>query len=251
VSTTKLTRKEILTEDPVHETMIRIVEFLRHQGKLMAAVALVAVLIGVGVYFLLEYLDAREGEGQRHLARAMAMFHGNIDPAAPDDPFGKGPDPVFRTEAARYQAALKEFRASLDRQGSSKLGVIARYYVGLSQLELGQTKEAIQNLEQVKNNTKDRTVGYLARKVLAKQQLESGNAKAAQELLEGMIQDPQCDLPKEELRLELGKAYASEGKRDQALKVLRQARDESSRSLLLGAISREISKLEGTAPARP
>jgi predicted negative regulator of RcsB-dependent stress response len=231
--------------------MIRIVDLLRERGKLIAAGALAAVVVAVGVYFLLDFLDARAAEGQRQLARAISIYHGTIDPAAPEDPFSKGPEPAFRTEQAKYQAAVKEFQVFLDKRGSSKLGVIARYYLGLSQLELGQSKEGIQNLEQVRNNAKDRTVAYLARKVLAEQYVESGNAKGAQELLEGMIQDPQCDLPKEDLRLELGKAYAAEGKRDQALKVLRQARDDGGRSLLLGAISREISKLESAQATRP
>lgn len=251
MGTTKLTRKEILAEDPVHVAIIQIVEFFRERGKLIGIAAAAAALIGVGVYFTLEYLDSRDLAAQYQLGKALEYYHARIDAAAPEDPAAKGPEPVFRSDAARIQAADKEFSGIVAKYGSSKVGVIARYYHGLCQLRLGQKNEGVQSLEAVRNNTKDRTLGYLARKVLARNDLDSGNFKGAQENLEGMIKDPQCELPKEDLKLDLARVYESQGKRDEAIKVLRQARDESSRSMLQSTVAQELNRLEGGGGAKP
>jgi predicted negative regulator of RcsB-dependent stress response len=246
VGTTKLTRKEILAEDPVHEALIRLVEVVRSRAMIIGLVAVGLVLVGLGLYFGLEYLEGRDMQAQQQLSRGIEFFHARLDPAALDDPYCIGPDPIFRSDAAKYEAANREFSGVISRSGSSKLGVLARYYQGLTQLRLGQKDEAVRSLETVRNNTKDRTMGYLARKVLAKHYLETGNPKGAQELVEGMIRDPQCELPREDLRVDLSRALAAQGKRDEALKVLREARDEGGRSMLQSMVTQELSRLEAT-----
>ncbi len=249
MGTTKLTRKEILAEDPVHQAIISLVEVLRVHGRNIGLAAAVVVLLSFGTYLGLQYLESRDMRAQQDLSRAMAFFHAQIDPSAADDPYGKGPDPSFRRETDKYQAASREFSTVVSKYGSSKLAVIARYYLGLSQLRLGQKTEAVRSLETVRNNTKDRTVGYLAKKVLAQHYMDSGNYKEALEILDGMIKDPQCDLPREDLRLDLARVYLAQGKRDDAMKVLRAARDESVRSALQGLVMQEASRLEEGAAA--
>ncbi len=250
MGTTKLTRKEILAEDPVHEALIHIIEFLRNNGKNIALGILSAGLLAVGIYFGIQYLESRDMVAQQQLTRGIDFFHARIDPGALDDPYGKGPTPFFRTDAAKLQAASKEFSSLISKYGSSKLAVTAKYYLGLSQFQLGQDKEAVQSLEAVRNNTKDRTLSYLAKKVLASYYLDTKNLKGAAELLNGMIQDPQCELPKEELKLSLAKVYDAEGKRDEAIKLLRQAKDDAGRSALQGMLIAELDRMEGIKSAK-
>ncbi len=223
MGTTKLTRKEILAEDPVHEAMIQLIEFFQANGKKIGIVAAAAVLVAVGIYAGLQYLDYRQGLAQEQLGKGMSFFHAQVAPDASDNPYSKGPVPVFKSEAAKYQAAAKEFSNVASRYSYSKIAIIARYYLGLSQFQLGQKKEAIQNLETVANNSRERTVGYLAKKVLATDYLSAGNYKGARDILEGMIRDPQCDLPKEDLSIDLSRVLVAQGKRDEAIKVLRDA----------------------------
>ncbi len=251
MSTTKLTRKEILAEDPVHEYMIRIVDIFRTQGRTIAIVLAGVVVVSLGVYFGLDYLEARDLRAQQQLGRAIEFYNARIDPDALDDPYGKTPDAIFRNDTAKYQAASRELSSVISKYGSSKLAVVARYYLGLSQLQLNQRDEAIRSLEAVSNNTKDRTIGYLARKVLARIYIESGNFKGGQALLEGMIKDPQCELPREDLKLELSRALVGQGKRDEALKLLRDARNEAGRSMLQSMIVQELTRLEAGSGQKP
>jgi len=251
VGTTKLTRKEILGEDPVHHAMVHSIQVVRSQRKTIALALASLALVSLGTYLALQYLEKKEMTAQQQLARAMDFYHAHIDPSALDDPYGKGPDPVFRNNEARDRAASKEFSSIIERHGSSKVALIARYYLGLCQMRLGEKDAALKSLEAVRNNTKDRTIGYLGKKVLAKYLMGEGNYKGALEILEGMIQDPQCELPKEELKLEVARAYLAQGKRAEAAKILREARDDSSRSALQPILSQELSRIEGVSGVRP
>jgi predicted negative regulator of RcsB-dependent stress response len=247
VGTTKLTRKEILAEDPVHAALIRIIEVFRSRGRIIVIAAVSIALLAVGIYFGLRYLETVDLKAQELLGRGVDYFHGSVDADALDDPYGKGPTPLFRSEEAKYKAAAEVFSGFVSAHRSSRLTVVARYYLALCQMNLGQKDEAVRNLEEVRNNTKDRTVGYLAKKVLAGLYLESGKSKESVNLLEGMIKDPQCELPKEMLRIDLSRAYLAAGNREEAQKVLKMAREESQPSILNSMAIREMERLEKSA----
>jgi len=245
VGTTKLTRKEILAEDPVHEAMIQLIEFFQTNGKKIGILAAVVILVGVGIYGGLQYLEHRQTQAQEQLGKGMSFYHAQVSPDAGSDPYAKGPIPKFKNDAAKYGAAAKEFSSIVSGFGYSKLSVVAQYYLGLSQLQLGQKKDAIQNLEAVSGNSRDRTVGFLAKKVLATEYLDTGNYKGARELLESMIRDPQCNLPKEDLNIGLARALVGQGKRDEAIKILREAGTQGAQfSLMKQRMMMELDKLQ-------
>ncbi len=250
MGTTKLTRKEILAEDPVHEAIVRTVEFLHLNRKKAGALAVVVVLMALGIYLGLQYLDVREDQAQEQLSKGMDFFHAQVAPDASDDPYRKGPTPVFRSDELKYKAAAKEFSSVASRFGYSKVAVVARYYLGLSQLWLGQKKDAIQTLETVAGNSRNRTVSYLAKKVLAAENMKSENYKGAREILEGMLRDPQCNLPKEDLSLQLSQVLVALGKREEAVKVLK---DASSQGPAFGVfrqqLAAELDKLQKASKA--
>jgi predicted negative regulator of RcsB-dependent stress response len=237
VGTTKLTRKEILAEDPVHEAIMQLIEFFRVNGSKVGVAAAAVVLLALGIYGGLQYLNSREIQAEEQLGKGMDFFHAEIVPDATQDPYSKGPTPTFRSDAEKYQAAAKEFSSVVSRYGYGKMSIVARYYLGLAQLQLGQRKEAVQNLEAVASNSRNRTVGFLAKKVLATNYFNSGNYRGARELLESMIKDPQCDLSKEDLNIQLARVLAAEGKRDEAIKVLREA---NSQGLAFGVFKRQM-----------
>jgi predicted negative regulator of RcsB-dependent stress response len=252
VGTTKLTRKEIIAEDPVHEALVWIVEFFRVNSKMIGIALGAAVVLGLGIYAGLRYLDNRELLAQEDLAKGLAFFHGQVSSEAKDDPYSAGPVPTFSSDTAKYQAAAKEFSAVISRQGYAKISIIARYYLGLSQLELGQAKEAVQNLETVAGNSRNRTVGFLAKKVLATYYYNSGNYREAGGILDAMIKDPQCNLPKDDLSLRLARVLVAQGKREEAIRVLTEANTQNLASgTFKQQITEELAKLQATAKPNP
>jgi predicted negative regulator of RcsB-dependent stress response len=254
VSTTKLTRKEIIAEDPVHEMLVRIVEQFKNNGKLIALGVAAIILLAAAIYFGMQIFEARELKAQEQLGKGLEIFHGQIAADAPSDPYAKGQVPVFKTDNAKYQAAAKEFSALASRYGDSKTTVVARYYLALTQLQLSQKKDAIQNLESVAANSRVRDISYLAKKVLAREESASKNYKQAADILAGMIKDPQCSIPKEDLSIELSHVLIAQGKRSEAIKVLSDANTQGpSFSRLKQMVGSELDKLQkgSAAPVHP
>jgi predicted negative regulator of RcsB-dependent stress response len=244
VGTTKLTRKEILAEDPVHNFILQSIEYLRLNGSKVTAAAAVLIVLAFGIYGGMQYIEKKQNQAQEAFAKGLDFVHAEVKPDATGDPYSKGPIPTFRNEKAKYQAAAKEFSAVASGHFYGKLAVVARYYLGFAQLQLGQKNEAVQNLESVASNSSNRTLGFMAKRVLATNYFESGNNKGAQELLDSMIKDPQCDLQKEDLSIQLSRALVAQGKQDEAIRVLRDAGSQSpSFSTFKPQLMAELEKL--------
>jgi tetratricopeptide (TPR) repeat protein len=252
VGTTKLTRKEILAEDPVHEAIVQLVEFFRANNKKIGMVAAAVILLALGIYGGIQYLGRKELQVQEKLAKGIDFFHAEVKPDATDDPYAKGSNPIFKNDLAKYKAAAKEFSAIVEGHNFGKLPVIARYYWGLSQLRMDQKQEAIRNLELVSNNSDDWTLRVLAKKALAVEYYNSGNLKGAKEILDALIKDPSHQLPEGDLKLQLSRVLVAQGKRNEAIKVLREA---SSQGAAFGALQQqlamELDKLQKTPDASP
>ena len=227
MGTTKLTRKEILSDDPVRENILLFVGLLRSNRAKIGAAVIVVIVIALGFWTLSAYLDSRANAAGALLGRGMAFFSANISPDAEDDPYAKGDAPLFKNDEDKYQAAEKELSAAADYFGAGAAGKTARYYLGLAQLQLGKKEEAQKNLESVAFGSGSDTVGFLAKKALAGYYADSGNAKGAEDLLRGMIKDAKCDLPKEEIGMQLAGILVAEGKKDEAIGVLREVSEAS------------------------
>jgi predicted negative regulator of RcsB-dependent stress response len=88
-------------------------------------------------------------------------------------------------------------------------------------------------------------VGYLSKKVLAAEYAGSGNNKAAEEILDGMLKDPQCQLPRADLSLQLARVLVAQGKRAEAIKLLREATSQgASFSVFQQQLMLELDKLQ-------
>lgn len=251
MGTTKLTRKEIAA-DPIHDALITAIDTFRTRSKIITLTAIGVVLVSVVVYLGMGYLDTRDSLAQQEFAKGMDFYHAAVNESAKDDPYALGPNPTFRSEEAKYRAAMEHFNIVASRFGSSnKMGVMARYYTGLCQKNLGQKNEAIASLTAVGNNTSDRTIGFLAKKVLATFYVENGDPQKGVEILQAMIKDPQCGLPKEDLQIDLSRAYMAQGNRAEALKVLQQAQEGGGAGMLQSQIFQELTRLQnpsGNAP---
>jgi tetratricopeptide (TPR) repeat protein len=251
VGTTKLTRKEILAEDPIHDAILHTVEYVRVNGSKVAAAVVVIVVLAFGIYGGNQFIEKKKAKAQEGFAKGLDFFHAEVRLDATSDPYSRGPNPIFKSETEKYQAAAKEFSPIASGYFYGKLAILARYYLGVTQLRLGQKKEAVQNLESAASNSSNRTLGFLAKKALAINDLNSGKYKEAQDLLDGIIKDPQCDLQKDDLSIQLSRALVAQGKREEAIKVLMEAdkaQTADAKGLSLGGLSpqlmRELEKLQ-------
>jgi predicted negative regulator of RcsB-dependent stress response len=248
VGTTKLTRKEILAEDPVTEALLFILDFIKTNGKKIAIFFVALALIGLGIYFGLQYLDNREIQAQEQMAKGLEFFHANISEEAENDPYAKGPTPIFKNDEAKYRAAEEQFSGIVSGFSYSKIAKVAQFYLGLVQLRLGENEKAVRNLEAVAASSRNRTASSLAKRLMAIHYSSTKNYGEAQKILEGLIRDTQCDLPKDELSLQLSRVLVAQGRNEEAVKVLEDANSQESTSgMLRSQITEELSKLQETS----
>ena len=85
----------------------------------------------------------------------------------------------------------------------------------------------------------------LAKMALATQYAETGDIQQAQGILEGLMKDPQGQIPKQAVGIQLAHVLTAQGKRDDAIKVLHDAKDLDPESALNGQLSVELNRLEG------
>ena len=254
MGTTKLTRKEIRSNDLVHDGIVRLFGLLQiNRTKITAAVIVIIILV-IGLWAGSWYLDGRALVAQEQLGRGMDFFSASVSAEADDDPYANGETPAFKSDEARYKAAAIEFTAAADTFGAGETAKSARYFLGLTQLRLNEKDEAVKTLEKVAFGSGSRTVGFLAKNALASHYAESGKNKEAAELLQGMIRDSKCDLPKEELSLQLSRILVSDGRKDEAVRVLREASEQSDAfGVFNQQLLSEIDRLQNdsTVPASP
>ena len=251
MGTTKLTRKEILSDDPVREKIIRLFGLFQANRAKIGVAAVLIIVFAFGMWATSSYLDGRAHAAGVTLGKGMAFFMATVSPdASEDDPYAEGDTPRFISEEARYLAAAGYFSDAANGFGAGEAGRTARYYLGLTQLKLGEEGEARKNLESVAFGSGNRTVGFLAKKALADFYADSGNTVGAEDLLRGMIRDSKCDIPKEDLGMQLAVILVAAGKRDEAIRVLREA---SEASPIFGVYNQqllaEIERLQSAAPA--
>ena len=250
MGTTKLTRKEIRSKDPVRENILRMVEFVQTNRSKIGIAVVAVIVLAFGLRIVNAYLGSRAEAAEAMLGRGMAFFSAVVSPdASEDNPYAEGGTPRFLSDDAKYEAAAKEFTAAASSFGAGETKRTARYYLGLTQLQLGKKEDAKKNLESAAFGSGNRTVGFIAKQALADYYADSGDAKGAEDLLRGMINDARCDIPKEHLSMQLADILAAEGKRDEAIVVLR---DASEASPVFGVFNQqllaEIERLQRDVP---
>ena len=229
MGTTKLTRKEILAEDPVHGSMVMLVDFFRTNTKNIFLVAAAVIILIVGVYWGRTFWRNRGIEAQEILAKGIDYYHARVDPEAAEAlPAAYGPNAVFKSDELKYKAVIEVLEPAVSGFGYSKVAPMARYYLGLAKLKAGMAEDGIMELERVAGSSADRAMSHLAKNVLAHVYAEEGKIEEAKKTIQAALDDTGYELPKEELRIQLARILTDEGKYEEALSVLQAGASESS-----------------------
>ena len=182
------------------ETMSWAVE---HQQKLTTGgivVAVVAILV-IGGW---SYVRYQESSANAALGAAMTTY------GAPLLPPGTPPTPgmlTFASSAERAKAAQPQFQKVAGQYGITRSGVIARYFVGLCAIDLGDYKDAESQLQQVAGS-RHQDLAALAKFALANVYRQTSRDAQAITLYKDLIDHPTLTVPKASAQLELAALYA-------------------------------------------
>jgi predicted negative regulator of RcsB-dependent stress response len=187
----RISRKELKQDEVVLE-MSKTVEFVQvHRDRLILGGIVAAVLIigGWGGYLLYSNRSESASEG---LGKALETYHAPVRPVSLAD----SPNEVtFTTEQLRADASLRQFQQVADKYSMMRTGKLARYYVGLCQLDMGHLADADKDLNAAVS-TGDSYVQPLARLALAGVQARENKAADAEQNFRYLVDHPSDTVPK-------------------------------------------------------
>jgi hypothetical protein len=164
----------------------------------LAAIICIALLIaGIVVY------SKRSAEAELGFGEAMDTYNAPLaqvgQPATPGER-------TFATAAARATQANQQFVQVADKYGLFEAGKTARYFAGLTAIDLGQTGPAETYLTKVADG-RDASLASLAELALANLYQQTNRNSQAVVLLNRLIAKPTNTVPADAARLQLASLY--------------------------------------------
>jgi tetratricopeptide (TPR) repeat protein len=211
-----------LKEDKLADAAKGTVHWAGHHRKLVSlasTVLLVAAVAGVGGWAFLQW---REQKASFELGTALRTYQRPLRPAGTPE----NPDfPSFASTAERAKAARAGFQKVADQYSYTRSGKMARYYIGLTAGDLGDTATAERELKTiVQSGNKD--LAPLAKLALASFYRSQKRDAEAIQLYRELIDNPSDSVPKATAQLELASLY-EERQPAEAGKLYQQIRVEN------------------------
>jgi len=181
-----------------------------------AVIAGAVVLLGVGGFV---YWNMRTSAANAALGKAIDLYDTPL--ALPGAPPEAG---VYTSGAARAKEANREFVAIAHDFSGLPEGTKARYFAGVTYIELGQNGNAETELEAAAGSW-DRNLANLARLSLAGLYHQTNRDSQAISLYNDLVAKPSVTVSAGVAQLDLADLYVAEGKQDQARALWAKVKD--------------------------
>jgi len=173
-----------------------------HRSNVIAWAVGVLVAVAIVVASIVVY-EKRDAAADQMLGQAMDIYETPLtQPNQPAEPGSK----TYATAADRAKAAYPLFRQAADQYGWLSAGQMARYFAGLTELDLGQKPAAETDLEKA-THASSSNLAALAKIALANLYVQTGRNSQAVTVLEDVIAHPTTTVPKSAAQLQLAQLY--------------------------------------------
>lgn len=193
----------------------------RQHTALIAAVVVTVVALG-GFAGYRVYSENRMAKADAALGKALRTYHAQVLP--PGTPKVATDEPVYSSEQARNEAALKEFTGLRQHYPRTRAARLAEYYIALCQSSLGKTDESMKTLLELAGG-RDREVSALAKLRLAAIDQKQGKGDEAVKLYKELIAKPTLLVPKSVAMMALADYYR-DAQPAEAAKLYEQVKKE-------------------------
>jgi predicted negative regulator of RcsB-dependent stress response len=173
-----------------------------HRKNLVIGAVVVAIILiaAIGSW---AYLQRREEAASLELGRAMRTFNAQLRPeGTPAQPGVLS----FTSSKERYEAAIREFQNIADEYKLTRSGDIARYYVGVTALQMGDFKRAETQLKD-SSDRGNAEIASLAKYALANLYRLQNRPDEAIRLLKELADKPTHAVSKNVARLDMAELY--------------------------------------------
>jgi len=166
----------------------------------IGVVLAVALLVTSFIVF-----EKRQDAANQLLGQAMDIYETPLtQPNQPVEPGVK----TYATAGDRAKAAYPLFRQTADQYGWLTAGQMARYFAGVTEIDLGQQPAAEADLEKA-THAGNGNVSSLAKIALANLDAQTGRSSQAVTLFQDVIAHPTTAVPKAAAQLQLAALYES------------------------------------------
>lgn len=239
----KRTERHRLKENEFARTVEHAREVLtaRRRDITVLLVVLVVGLAAVGGYAA--WRSTRQARASESLASALAVFGAPVVPPAPPTPGSAPPLPqpgTFQTEEEKLNAALPGFVEAADRYPGTQAGVTAGYYAASILASLGRYADAEQRYQKVLEKAGDTIYARTAKLGLADVQAAQGKYDSAINIYTELSREEQSQIPVDGVLIQLGRAYAKAGKKEEAARAFTRIVDEFPQSVYVADARREL-----------
>ena len=195
---------------------------VEHQSKLIvgAIVVIAAAAIILGGWY---YLNLQDEKASAELSTAVRTFD------APVRPVGMPPQPGTETYASlaeRATTSRKQFQAIVEKYPHTRTADMARYFAGLSSVQLGDNAEAERNLQATASSS-NKELAALGKFALASVYRAEKKDQQAIDLYKQLADKPTTTVSKVTAQLELAGLYEGQQKLDEAKKIYDQVQKEN------------------------
>jgi tetratricopeptide (TPR) repeat protein len=214
----KRSERHRLKENELTHALNEAAARLAEQRRTYSLIATIVAIVAVGAIGYWAWHTRAETRAQVMLTDALTTVQSPVEVPKPDAGGKIVQTPgSYPTINARAEAGLVKFTQVANTYPSTRAGIAARYYAAAALAMLGRPQEAAVRYQEVvdKAGTKDfygrmAQLGLVETLVLAKQ-YDQAVAKA-----QALVNANDAALPRDAVLMELGRAYAAAGKKNEA-----------------------------------
>jgi predicted negative regulator of RcsB-dependent stress response len=196
------TRHALKQDKLVEATRTSVDWFQENRSRVIAAAVAAVVLLAIVVAAVVFY-GKRSAAADLAFGEAMDTYNAPL--AQPGQPAPPG-EKTFATAAARAKLANQQFAQLASQYSFFEAGKTARYFAGLTAIDLGQTGQAETYLTQVVDGH-DASLASLGKLALANLYQQTNRSSQAVVLLNQLIAKPTNTVPVDAARLQLAALY--------------------------------------------
>jgi tetratricopeptide (TPR) repeat protein len=196
------TRHALKQDRLVEATRTSVDWFKENRSRVITAIVAAVICLAIVVVGLILY-GKRSAAADLAFGEAMDTYNAPLaQPGQPPTPGEK----TFATAAERAKLANQQFAQIADQYGLFEAGKTARYFAGITAIDLGQTGPAEISLEKVADGH-DAALASLAKLALANLYQQTNRSSQAVVLLQQLIAKPTNTVPADAARLQLAALY--------------------------------------------
>lgn len=207
-----------------------------HRARVIQGTIVIVVLIGLFIAGVITYSN-RNTKAQAAFGQAMEIYDTPIQqPGQPAEPGQK----TYASASERAKAANPLFVDTASHYGWFKAGANARYFAGLTYLDMGQTAKGENELKKAADSH-DGGLAALAKVALANVYHQTGRDSQAVALYQQLIAKPTVTVPASAAKLQLAAVYEA-SKPKEAARLYAEIKDQD-KATAAGQIAAQ--KLQG------